>query len=27
VLFGVEYRLGRYAKENGLYSRRSRPEF
>ena len=27
VLFGVEYRIGRYAKENGLYSRRSRPEF
>ena len=27
VLFGVEYSIGRYAKENGLYSRRSRPEF
>lgn len=27
VLFGLEYRIGRYAKENGLYSRRSRPEF
>jgi len=27
VLFSLEYRIGRYVKENGLYSRRSRPEF
>ena len=27
VLIGIEYRMGRYVKENGLHSRGSRPEF
>ena len=27
VSFGLEYRIGRYVKENGLYSRKGRPNF
>jgi hypothetical protein len=27
MIFGVQYRLGRYVKENGLYFRRGRPLF
>ncbi len=27
VLVGLEYRIGRYVKENGLYNRQNHPEF
>jgi len=27
ISFGLEYRMGRYVKENGLYSRKGRPKF
>ena len=27
ITFGLEYRIGRYVKENGLYSRKGRPKF
>ena len=27
ITFGLEYRIGRYAKENGLHSRKGRPKF
>jgi len=27
ISFGLEYRMGHYAKENGLYSRKGRPKF